>query len=63
MTATSPVRERFHVEDIDVTVREARLDDLSGLAGVVRQVIEGETYIVGESIVDQLADADTLFLG
>ncbi len=47
-------------DDVDVRVREARLEDLSGLAGVIRQVIEGETYIVGESIMDQLADADTL---
>jgi ribosomal protein S18 acetylase RimI-like enzyme len=55
--------ERLRVEDVDVRVREARLDDLSGLAGVVRQVIEGETYIVGETIRDQLADADTLLHG
>jgi GNAT superfamily N-acetyltransferase len=55
--------ERLDVEDVDVRVREARLDDLSGLAGVIRQVIEGGTYIVGESIVDQLADADTLLHG
>ncbi|ERH09797.1 MAG: sortase related acyltransferase [halophilic archaeon J07HX64] len=55
--------EQLRVEDIDVRVREARLEDLSGLAGVIRQVIEGETYIVGESIMDQLADADTLLHG
>jgi ribosomal protein S18 acetylase RimI-like enzyme len=55
--------EELDVEDVDVRVREARLEDLSGLAGVIRQVIEGETYIVGETIVDQLADADTLLHG
>lgn len=51
------------IGDHDVRVRAARLADLSGLAGVIRQVIEGETYIVGESIMDQLADADTLLHG
>jgi ribosomal protein S18 acetylase RimI-like enzyme len=55
--------EELDVADVDVRVREARLDDLSGLAGVIWQVIEGETYIVGESIMDQLADADTLLHG
>ena len=55
--------ETLQVEEVDVQVRDARLEDLSGLAGVIRQVIEGETYIVGESIMDQLADADTLLHG
>ncbi|MFB6353964.1 MAG: N-acetyltransferase family protein, partial [Halobacteriales archaeon] len=32
-------------------------------AGVIRQVTEGKTYIVGESIADQLANADTLLHG
>jgi ribosomal protein S18 acetylase RimI-like enzyme len=47
-------------EDVNYRVREARLEDLSGLAGVVRQVIESETYIVGESVMGQLPDADEL---
>jgi ribosomal protein S18 acetylase RimI-like enzyme len=55
--------EQHVIEDVDIRVRAARLEDLSGLAGVIRQVIEGETYIVGESIMDQLADADTLLHG
>jgi GNAT superfamily N-acetyltransferase len=45
---------------VEFTVREARLEDLSGLAGVIRQVTAGERYIVGESVEDQLAHADTL---
>jgi L-amino acid N-acyltransferase YncA len=55
--------EEHEIEAVDFRVRRARLEDLSGLAGVIRQVIAGETYIVGESIVDQLADADTLLHG
>ena len=47
-------------EDVNYRVREARLEDLSGLAGVVRQVTETETDIVGESVMDQLPDADEL---
>ena len=50
-------------EDVDFTVRRARLEDLSGLAGVIRQVTAGGTYIVGESVADQLAHADTLLQG
>jgi GNAT superfamily N-acetyltransferase len=49
--------------DLAVRVRGARLEDLSGLAGVIRQVTAGKTYIVGESITDQLANADTLLHG
>lgn len=41
--------EELQVEDVGVRVREARLE---GLAGVIRQVIEGETDILGETIVD-----------
>lgn len=50
-------------EDVAFTVREARLEDLSGLAGVVRQVTAGKTYIVGERVGDQLANVDTLLHG
>lgn len=55
--------EQLEVSEVDVRVRQARLEDLSGLAGVIRQVVEGETYIVGESVTDQLGDADTLLHG
>lgn len=50
-------------EDMAFTVRAADLDDLSGLAGVIRQVLDGETYLVGQSFSDQLADVDTLVHG
>lgn len=56
-------REEHIAEEIEFTVREARLEDLSGLAGVIRQVTAGERYLVGESIEDQLAQADTLLHG
>lgn len=55
--------EEHAIEAVDVRVRQARLDDLSGLAGVIRQVIEGGNYVVGESVSDQLADVDTLLHG
>jgi GNAT superfamily N-acetyltransferase len=55
--------EEHAAEDVEYTVRRARLEDLSGLAGVIRQVTAGETYIVGESVADQLAHADTLLHG
>jgi len=55
--------EAHAAEDVEYTVRRARLEDLSGLAGVIRQVTAGRTYIVGESVADQLAHADTLLHG
>lgn len=55
--------EAHAVEAVEYTVRRARLEDLSGLAGVIRQVTAGQTYIVGESVADQLAHADTLLHG
>lgn len=56
-------RQEHSIEEFDVRVRQARLEDLSGLAGVIRQVIEGRTYIVGESVSDQLENVDTLLRG
>jgi ribosomal protein S18 acetylase RimI-like enzyme len=50
-------------DDVSFTVRAADLDDLTGLAGVIRQVLAGETYLVGQSFSDQLADIDTLVHG
>jgi GNAT superfamily N-acetyltransferase len=62
--AYSPAEREEHLgEELDYSVRAARLEDLSGLAGVIRQVTAGETYIVGESVEDQLAHADTLLHG
>ncbi len=49
--------------DLSFTVRAADLDDLSGLAGVIRQVLDGETYLVGQSFSDQLGNVDTLVHG
>lgn len=55
--------EEHATEEVEFTVREARLEDLSGLAGVIRQVTRGRTYIVGESISSQLTQVDTLLHG
>lgn len=40
--------------DVDFTVRQARQEDLSGLVGVIRQITEEGTYIVGESVAQEL---------
>jgi ribosomal protein S18 acetylase RimI-like enzyme len=55
--------ESHAADDVEFTVRAARLEDLSGLAGVIRQVTAGKTYIVGERIDDQLSDVETLLHG
>jgi len=53
-------REEHAVPDVEFTVRQAYLDDLSGLAGVIREVLEGETYLVGAGLSDQFAHVETL---
>lgn len=44
----------YTTEDVDFTVRQARQEDLSGLVGVIRQITEEGTYIVGESVRQEL---------
>lgn len=47
-------RTEYAVEDVDFVVRRARQEDLSGLVGVIRQITQEETYIVGESVGHEL---------
>jgi GNAT superfamily N-acetyltransferase len=56
-------REEYSEDDLEFTVRQAQTEDLSGLAGVIRQVTAGETYLVGESVEDQLSNAAALLEG
>jgi hypothetical protein len=53
-------REEHAVPDVEFAVRQAHLDDLSGLAGVIREVLEGETYLVDAGLSDQFAHVETL---
>lgn len=46
--------EEFTREDIEFHVRPARQADLSGILGVLRQVAEKRTYIVAETVAQEL---------
>ena len=53
-------REEFTTEDVDVTIRAARQEDLSGIVGAMRQVVEEMTYIEAETVADELDHEDVL---
>ncbi|MFC6904624.1 GNAT family N-acetyltransferase [Halalkalicoccus tibetensis] len=46
--------EEFTRDDIEFHVRPARQADLSGILGVLRQVAEKRTYIVAETVAQEL---------
>ncbi|ELY58670.1 GNAT family N-acetyltransferase [Natronolimnohabitans innermongolicus] len=57
---TETDREEFTIEDVDVTIRPARQEDLSGIVGAMRQVVEEMTYIEAETVADELDHEDVL---
>ncbi|WP_246998118.1 GNAT family N-acetyltransferase [Halosolutus gelatinilyticus] len=53
-------REEFTTEDVDVTIRAARQEDLAGIVGAMRQVVEEMTYIEAETVADELDHENVL---
>jgi len=52
--------EEYDVDDIEFTIRPARQADLSGIVGAIRQVTEEMTYVVAETVADELDHEDVL---
>ncbi|WP_254837681.1 GNAT family N-acetyltransferase [Natronomonas marina] len=52
--------ETFVDEGLEVTIRQAREDDLTGLVGAIREALSEETYIEGETIADVVESEDVL---
>lgn len=52
--------EEFSADDATVTIRPARQADLTGIVGAIRQVAAEKTYIVAESVADELDHQDVL---
>jgi ribosomal protein S18 acetylase RimI-like enzyme len=53
--------EEIHdLEDIEVTIRPARQNDIAGIVGTIRQVASEGTYIEAESVAQQLDYEDSL---
>ncbi|RQG90936.1 GNAT family N-acetyltransferase [Natrarchaeobius chitinivorans] len=53
-------REEFSTDDVEVTIRPARQEDLTGIVGAIRRVVEEMTYIEAESIADEIDHEDVL---
>ncbi len=52
--------ETYEVDDLEFTIRPARQDDFDGLVETIRDVTEEETYVIAESIAEQLLYEDTV---
>ena len=52
--------EEFTGEEVDFTVRPARQKDLTGIVGAIRQVAEQGTYIVAETVAQELDHQEAL---
>ncbi|GAA0205441.1 GNAT family N-acetyltransferase [Halobaculum roseum] len=52
--------EEYETADTSFTIRPARQDDFEGLVAAIRQVTDEETYVVAESIAEQLLYEETV---
>jgi ribosomal protein S18 acetylase RimI-like enzyme len=52
--------ETFVDEGLEVTIRQAREDDLTGLVGAIREALANKTYIEGETLADIVESENVL---
>ena len=53
--------ERFSLDDdLEVTIRQAQQDDLSGLVGAIREALSDQRYIEAETVADVVESEDVL---
>ncbi|WP_049926269.1 GNAT family N-acetyltransferase [Halopiger goleimassiliensis] len=57
---TDDRRAEVTTDDVSVTIRVARQEDLSGIVGAIRRVAEEMTYIEAETVADELDHEDVL---
>ncbi|PSP65955.1 GNAT family N-acetyltransferase [Halobacteriales archaeon QH_8_67_27] len=55
------VEEEFRSDGVQVTIRRAREEDLTGLVGVIRQAIGDGTYVDAETVADIVDHEEVLF--
>ncbi len=60
VTIDGGTEEAYHSEDLEFQIRPARQEDLSGIVGAIRQVASEKTYIVAESVADEVDHQDAL---
>ena len=53
-------QEEFSTREVEFAIRPARQEDLSGIVGAIRQVAEERTYIVAESVADEIDHQEAL---
>jgi L-amino acid N-acyltransferase YncA len=58
---TDDTWDRFDAGGHSVTIRPARQEDITGIVGVIREVVEEKTHIVAESVAEEL-DRDEVLL-
>jgi ribosomal protein S18 acetylase RimI-like enzyme len=52
--------EEYEVDDVEFTVRPARQEDLTGIVGAIRRVAEQGSYIVAETVADEIDHEEAL---
>lgn len=53
-------KEEFTTDDVEFQIRPARQADLSGIVGAIRRVVEEKSYIVAESVADEVDHQNAL---
>ncbi len=57
---TDTTEEEYDHEDLSFRVRSARQADLTGIVGAIRQVVENGSYIIAETIAQEIDHEDAL---
>jgi L-amino acid N-acyltransferase YncA len=52
--------EEYEEADVEYVIRQARQEDISGLVGVMRSVVEDGGYVVAESVADMIDHEEVL---
>ncbi|MFP8958770.1 GNAT family N-acetyltransferase [Natrialbaceae archaeon A-CW3] len=60
VTIDAGAEEEYHSDDLEFHIRPARQEDLAGIVGAIRQVASEKTYIVAESVADEVDHQDAL---
>ncbi len=60
VTIDAGTKEEYVTDDFAFHIRPARQEDLGGIVGAIRQVAEEKTYIVAESVADEIDHQEAL---
>ncbi|MWV39630.1 GNAT family N-acetyltransferase [Natrialba sp. INN-245] len=60
VTVDAGVEEEFISENFEFYIRPARQEDLTGIVGAIRQVVQERTYIEAESVADEVDHDEAL---